>query len=474
MDLNNLKYIHFTGIKGVGLTALALCAQDLKIKISGSDTAEKFVTDAILKTRGIAYQIGFSPSHIAANCYAQPANSLLVYTAAHQGAHNPEVIAAQKAKIPILNHGAALGLFMQDKAGISVCGVGGKTTTSAMIATILDLANLKPSYAIGVGNIPGLGAPGRYQTGSKYFVTEADEYFAAPPVDNTPKFLYQHPEVIVATNISYDHPDVYDSFVATQQAFLKFFAHLPADGVLVACADNPDTLAIAKLSGKNLVTYGSHPQSDFRLKNYHFTDSKTLFRLSYQGIDQDYVLNVPGRFNVLNAIAAIAVATHLGIDQPTCVRALKEFTGTMRRFEILGKVNNITVVDDYAHHPSEIAATLKAAKDWFPTSRIIAVFQPHTFSRTKALFNEFTRSFASSDEVIFLPIYASARETADPEVSSQKLCQETSKFHPRVSYQESPDTLIKYLKQTVSPSDVILTLGAGDIFLLGPKLLAEL
>ena len=473
MNLKSLKHVHFTGIKGVGLTSLALCAQDLGIKTSGSDLEEEFVTDAILKKRNIHWKIGFSPQNIPSPVYDQPSKSLLIYTAAHNGPKNPEVVAAKKKGIPTLSHAQAVGLFMQDKIGISICGVGGKTTTAAMVAHILTEANLKPSFAIGVGNIPSLGTPGRFSKKGKHFVVEGDEYFAAPGFDDTPKFLYQHPEIIGVTNVSFDHPDVYKSFAATKKAYLKFFQTLPDNGVLVACADNKVSLETAKKSPANLTTYGFHPQADFRLKRYHIAAGKALFTLSYQGMDQDYVLQVPGRFNALNAAAAIAIASHLGLNQKVCVESLKKFAGTMRRFENLGTNHGLTIVDDYAHHPSQIKATLKAAQDWFPDQRIIAVFQPHTYSRTKALFDDFAQSFGDSDEVIFLPIYASSREVADPTISSQKLAQETSKHHPKASFQPRAN-LLQYLKDSTGQGDVILTLGAGDIFLLSQKLLKHL
>jgi len=460
----NIKSIHFTGIKGVGLTALALIAQDLNIKVTGSDLSETFVTDNILKSRNINWQTGFSTDHVP------PKTDLLIYTAAHNGPDNPEVKFAQKQNINTLSYAQALPLFAQDKLTIATCGVGGKTTTAAMIATILDVANLNPSFAIGVGNIPSLGSPGKFNQKGKHFITEADEYFAAPGFDDTPKFNYLNPQIIAVTNIEYDHPDVYSSFSDTKKAYQHFFQKLPPTGLLVANADNPHTLKLSKTSGKKVVTYGTHPHSDFKITKVHTAAEKTLLTLSYQNVDSHYVLKVPGKFNALNAAAAIAVATFLGIDQATCAKALKTFTGTMRRFQNLGTKNNITVIDDYAHHPQEIKATLKAAKTWFEGRRLITVFQPHTYSRTKALFQEFSQSFADADQVIFLPIYSSAREKANPSVSSQKLAQATAKYHNNALYKPDSD-LLPYLKKIQKHGDVILTLGAGDIFQLAKKLL---
>lgn len=474
MNINKIRHIHFTGIKGVGLTSLALCAQDLGISISGSDVDEVFVTDEILKTRHLNYKTGFSPKNIPSALYDQPSSSLLIYTAAHNGPNNPEVKAAKNKGIKTLSHAEAVGLFMQGKIGISVCGVGGKTTIASMVAAILEKANLKPSFAIGVGNINSLGVPGKYNQHGKYFVTEADEYFAAPGVDDTPKFLYQHPEIIAVTNIEYDHPDVYESFTDTKKAYSKFFSNLPKEGIIVAFADNQNTLKLTKRSGKTLVTYGSHPRADFLLKSSIITENKQLVILMHKGVQQEYVLSIPGKFNAFNAMAAIAIATHLGIDHRTCSTALKKFTGSMRRFQVLGSTNGVTIVDDYAHHPGEIKVTLKAAKDWFPGQRIVAIFQPHTYSRTKALFSQFSQSFVDADEVILLPIYSSAREAIDPDISGKKLAEAVKKVHPSASYQENSADLLKYLKENSTQNDVIMTMGAGDISLLGKKLLTNL
>ncbi len=456
LKIENIKHIHFTGIKGVGLTALACCAQDLKIKISGSDTKEKFVTDSILKKRKIDWTIGFDPKNVPSKT-------------AHQGSKNPQVLHAKKSKIPTLNYAQALRLFMEPKISISLCGVGGKTTTAAMLAQILTQANLNPSYLVGCGSIDPLGSPGAYQQNSKYFIAEADEYFADPGKDDQPKFLYQSPQIIGVSNIEYDHPDVFKSFADTQKAFLEFFNKLPANGNLVAFADNKDTMFLSRASKKNLITYGSHPQADFQVTSYHVADQKAIFTLKYQDMSQEYCLQVPGKFNAFNASAAIAIATQLGISQPICQKALKQFKGTSRRFQLLAQTNDITVVDDYAHTPHEIQATLEAAKQWLPGKRIVAIFQPHTFSRTKSLLPEFAQSFNHADQAIILPIYASAREAKDPQVNSQLLTEKIKNYNSQVQYIASDDQLLNYLSANIKPFDIVLFMGAGDIFLKAQK-----
>lgn len=421
------SHIHFTGIKGVGMTALALCAQDLGIKITGSDVNEPFVTDAVLKRRKINWQIGFAPSHVP------PATSLLVYTAAHQGSRNPQVQAAIDRGIPVFHHAQALGQLMRGKIGISVCGVGGKTTTAAMLSHILDRLGAHPSFAIGVGDIPSLGAPGRYDKQGKYFIAEADEYTADPAKGFVPRFAYQHPQIIICTNIEFDHPDVYADLDHTKTVFVDFFNQLPTDGLLLINADSPINQSILP-----------------RLK------------VKYQ----TYL----GQFNQANATAAIKAAAYLGFDPGKAAVALEDFTGTKRRFERIAAAGDVLLYDDYAHHPREIQAALAAAKNNWPDRQLIAIFQPHTYSRTKALFIEFSRSFTVANEVIFLPIYASARETPDPAVSSLKLAQATpgSFFAPT-----APD-LLQYLTAHLSPPAVIFTLGAGDIFLLHDQIITAI
>ena len=430
MDFLSATNIHFTGLKGVGMTALALIAQDLKVKVSGSDVDDVFVTGPILKTRRLKAKIGFSPDHIP------PKTDLLVYNAAHQGSNNPEVKAAQHRNIPVLSHAQALGQAMQGKLGVSVCGVGGKTTTASMLSHILNRLNAHPSFCIGVGNIRSLKAPGRYDHQGKHFVAEADEYLG--------RFMYQTPRVIICTNIEFDHPDVYQNLDQTKAAFLHFFNRLPQDGLLLISANSATNREVISQLKVNYQTYTRDPN----LK-----------------------LNLPGDFNQANATAAVAAAGFLGFDKTKAAATLKDFTGTHRRFEKIAAItDNLLLYDDYAHHPKEISATLQAAKAYFPGHQIVAIFQPHTYSRTQALFSEFASSFTAADKVVFLPIYASARETPDPAISSLKLSQAT----PGSAFAPDTPNLLQYLKANLTPPAVIFTLGAGDIFLLHDQIITSL
>lgn len=457
INLSKIKRIHFTGIKGVGMTALALCAKDLGIKVSGSDIGEYFVTDETLKRAGINWQVGFSPNNLS-----NP--DLLVFTAAHEGEKNVEVIEAKRQGIPVLSHGQALGIFMEGKTGISVCGVGGKTTTASMIATIFEETSLHPSFAIGVGNIDSLGTPGRYDKKGKYFIAEADEYFASPQ-DSTPRFFYQNPKIIVVTNIEFDHPDVYKNLDQTIETFQKFIKRIPSDGLIVACIDNPNVEKLLQLTKVPMETYGFSPRATWQITSINQSKRKTKFSLKHKDlIINNLTLSVPGRFNVRNATASLIVASFCGIPMNKIKKGLAKFKGTKRRFEFIKEVGKIKLFDDYAHHPTEIKATLKAAKSWFRGERIIAIFQPHTYSRTKALLFEFSKSFADADKVYIVPIYASAREKNNLGMSGEKLTKEIKKHHPNVNFIMDRTELIEKLKEEAKKGGVVFTLGAGDIF----------
>jgi len=456
--LKKVKRIHFTGIKGVGMTALACCARDLGIKVSGSDVAEIFVTDKVLKQQKIAWKIGFSAAHL------RPRPDLVITTGAHEGLKNPEVLAAAQQKIPVLTQGQALGEMMAGKEGISVCGVGGKTTTSAMIATVLSFGQRYPSYAVGVAAIDPLGPGGKFDKGRE-FVAEADEYANSPAVDNRPKFSFQKPKIIVVTNIEYDHPDIYQDFNQTQKAFTAFFTGLSKDGLLVACADNQNTWETVKDLGVNRQTYGFYSKADWQITKSFFGLGQTIFSLAYQGVIIDDVkIKVPGRFNVLNATAAFAVATHLGLDARVIKAGLANFGGTKRRFEFIGQAKGIKLYDDYGHHPNEIKEILLAAKKWFPQNRLLVVFQPHTYSRTKALLADFAKAFGLADLVVITDIYSSARETDNLGMNGEVLTQEIKKYQNDVVYQPGEAQVAAFLGQRALPGDVIITVGAGSIF----------
>ncbi len=457
IDFKKIKSIHFTGIKGVGMSALALCCRDLGIKISGSDLAEIFVTDELLKRSNIKWQVGFSDQHVGKV-------DLLVYTGAHKAEKNIEVVAAQKKNIPAISHAEALGILMNQKKGISVCGVGGKTTISAIIATILTKVGLHPSFAIGVGDIQSLKTSGRFDNKGEYFIAEADEYCVSPSC-RRPRFSYQKPQIIVIPNIEFDHPDVFKNLDHTIQIFKEFVETLPKNGLLIACVDNENIRKLLRLVKVPVETYGFSKKADWQIRNYQQWKEKTIFTLKGEKEEiKNIQLLIPGKFNCLNAVGAIVAARFLDISSKEIKKAISFFQGTKRRFEFIAQVKGIKLYDDYAHHPLEIKSTLKAAKDWFSNKRIFVIFQPHTFSRTKKLFKDFSQSFSDASGVIFTDIYPSAREKKDLSISSELLARETRKGHQSVFYSPSKEEILDYLKKTVKKGDIIFTMGAGDIF----------
>ena len=409
--ITKAKNIHFVGIKGIAMASLAVWAKEAGKIVTGTDVGEQFPSDEVLTTAGISFDVGFDPKHID-----QYKPDLVVYTGAHGGRDNEEVQHAAKKGIALLPHGKALGLAMEGHRQITVAGSHGKTTVTAMIAMILAKAGLDPSYAIGSGMISGLGLPGHFGRG-EWFVAEGDEYVTDPGHDQTPRFLWQKPEILVITNIDLDHPDVYPDLDSIAAAF--------------------DRLA---------------------------SQSKTVITTRDLSLDTDTVkLLVPGVHNQLNARLAIAAAKRSGVSDGQARAALEGFGGAKRRFEKIGEKDGILFYDDYAHHPAEIAATLAAARGVFPKNRIIAIFQPHTYSRTKALMDEFAHSFGDGDVIILTDIYASAREHDTMGITGETLAHETKKYHENVQFAATKHDVKTYLFSILTSGDIVFFMGAGDI-----------
>ena len=419
-QLKQAKRIYFVGIKGVAMAALAIWAKEAGKIVAGSDVAEEFPTDEELKKAEIDVHEGFEEAHLVA---FKP--DFVVYTGAHGGRENPQVVYAKEHDIPSLPHGQALGLAMNGKRQISVAGSHGKTTTSAMIATILAETGLDPSYAIGCGSIRGLGAAGHAGKGD-WFVAEADEYVTDPGHDLTPRFLWLKPEVLAVTNIDYDHPDAYPDLPAVQKAFIA----LQKQSTVTFISAEDEASSVLKKAG-NVVTFGL---------------SEKLNTLKLQ---------IPGRHNMLNAAAAAAVCEHIGIEWEVIKQGLERFGGTKRRFEKLGEFRGALIYDDYAHHPKEIEVTIAAFRDKFPKRRLVVVFQPHTYSRTKALLRDFAQAIGKADISLVTDIYASARETQKEEGLAWKL---------GGVYTPTKKDVSGWLAKECKTDDVVVFMGAGDIY----------
>ncbi len=460
------QHIHFVGIKGVGMAPLTIIAKEARFVVSGCDIADEFITDPILRKANISPLTGFSKDHLAGV-------TLVVTTGAHDGFDNPEVQAAKNMGIRVIAQGEAVGLFMEGtilgkrrQIGISVAGTHGKTTTTAMIATVLSHTGADPSYVVGTGTIPSLQSSGHFGRG-KYFVAEADEYATEPVYDMTPKFLWQHPKIAVFTNIEHDHPDVYLTVDAMRKAFLRFAKQLPEDGVLIACGDDPQLQKLFAEYGKRKVTYGLSPKNDCVIQRVRISASQMFFWLEAYGVSLgEFMVGVTGEHNALNAAACVLVGMELGLSMDSIKKTLREFVGTKRRLEYVGQLSSgATVYDDYAHHPTEIKKTLLALRSMYPKKHIVGIFQPHTFSRTKTLFREFVRAFDQADAVIVNDIYPSLREQPDPTISSRILVAEMNPIHKDVLYLPELSDVVEYLEQKRFRSDsIIVIMGAGDIY----------
>lgn len=415
------KRVYFVGIKGVGMSALAIWANETGKVVAGSDASGEFPTDEALKKAAVTVHEGFDGEHL---WRFHP--DLVIYTGAHGGAQNPQVAQAKAAGIVALPHGKALGDAMAGKRQISVAGSHGKTTTSAMIATVLTYAGLDPSYAIGCGSIRGLGAAGHAGKG-EWFVAEADEYVTDPGHDATPRFLWQRPEVLVVTNIDFDHPDAYADLSAVQDAFVLLQKQQVGRKITIINADDPASSVLHR--GRRIGVFRGE-------------------------LPFPVALQVPGQHNVYNAAATAAACAALGIEREVIKRGLEAFGGTKRRLERLGEAGGAFVYDDYAHHPREIEATVAAVREMHPNRRVVIVFQPHTFSRTKALMEGFRAALQKADVAIVTDVYPSARETNQEEGLSRLL---------GGYYAPTRDAVTAALRRIIRAGDVVLFMGAGDI-----------
>ena len=459
--MKTIRKIHFVGIKGVGMTPLAIIAKEAGMEVSGSDIEEEFITGELLKKAGIVPFIGFSPSHLTSGSTKNGDVDMVITTGAHGGFNNIEVLEAKRKRIKVITQGEAVGVFMdgaifeRKQVGISVTGTHGKTTTTAMVATILKTCGLDPSFVIGTGNILSLGSSGHFGQG-KYFVAEADEYMTEPNFDKTIKFMWQHPKIAVITNIEFDHPDAYKSLDETRERFLEFANQLPKDGVLITCGDDPQVKKLlSEFRGRKL-TYGISSDNDFVVDEI------------LKGVD----LSVFGDHNRLNATAAFIVGLEVGLSKEKIKKSITAFKGSKRRSELVGILKSgATLYDDYAHHPTEIQKTLKAFREKFPNSKIVCIFQPHTYSRTKSLFEQFSSSFIDADTVILTKIYSSLREKPDLTVSMPDLAKKIefngkkSLFLPKLS------DVVEYINnQSFDRNVILITMGAGDVYKISEKL----
>ena len=446
-----VKHIHFVGIGGAGMSGIAEVLVNLGYEVSGSDLSRNAVTDR-LQALGARIAIGHDAANIAG------ANAVVVSTAVRSD--NPEVLAARHNGVPIVQRAVMLAELMRLKQGIAIAGTHGKTTTTSLVASVLAAGGLDPTFVIG-GRLISAGANARLGTGD-FIVAEADESDAS--------FLNLYPVIEVITNIDADHMDTYGhDFARLKQAFIEFTQRLPFYGSAVVCVDDPNVRQIIPFISKPVVRYGLSPDAQVRAEDIDARDGRMHFTVIREGrAPLPVVLNMPGLHNVQNALAAIAIATDLGVSDDAIQLALAEFNGVGRRFQRYGEVpsadgGQYTLIDDYGHHPVEMAATIAAARGAFPGRRLVLAFQPHRYTRTRDCFDDFVNVLSTVDALVLTEVYAAgeaAIATANGDALSRAL-RAVGKVDPVfvATVDDVPDALAKVARN----GDVVITMGAGSI-----------
>ncbi|AXA36122.1 MAG: UDP-N-acetylmuramate--L-alanine ligase [Candidatus Sumerlaea sp.] len=462
--------IHFVGIGGIGMSGIAHLLLEAGEAVSGSDVKESQQTRE-LAAKGARIYIG----HAAENVHG--AREVVVSSAIRPT--NPEIIEARRLGIPIRHRSEKLAELLDARRGITIAGTHGKTTTSSMAATLLATAGLNPSYAVGgVINTADSNAAGG---GSEWFVAEADE--------SDGSLVNFHPEIAIITNVELDHTDYYENLEQVYNVFLAHLKNIKAGGSVVACVDDPGVREVLSRAGLSLPLQSgcSRLPNDVRVMGYGTTEEAELraegiesngFGYTYTAVQNGerlgrFSLNVPGQHNVLNSLAVIALGRIVGLDTETIARGIAAFRGVRRRFQVIAKTEQVTIVDDYAHHPTELKATLAAARS-LHAGRIVAIFQPHRYSRTQSLAREFGAAFHDADVVVLTDIYP-ASEDPIAGVTSELILQALAEnHHPAAFYVGSLEAAEEFVAANVRPGDMILTLGAGDITKCGPSLARRL
>lgn len=444
--LNTVEHVHFIGIGGYGMSAIARVMLEMGYTVTGSDVAAQDLTEK-LAAKGAKIYIG----HTAGNVQGA---DLVVYSTALAG-DNVERVEAEKQGIPILHRSQMLARLLNSRNGVAVAGAHGKTTTSSMIALVMEECNYDPTYIIG-GEIMNVGTNAKAGKGD-YVVAEADE--------SDGSFLQYHPTLAIVTNIEADHLENYGGdFAKLKQAYVRFLNQVKEGGKAIVCADDETLQEMLPTVKGEYITYGIDRQADYTATDVVLGDRKVNFTFCYQGVPLGPIeLSVPGRHNVYNAMATVITCMQAGIPFYAIQGAIKLFRGAKRRFQVLGEVNDILVIDDYAHHPTEIQATIQAAKA--TGKRIVAVFQPQRYSRTFFLLDQFSRAFADADEVIITDIYSPAGEKQIEGVHSAKLVELIVQNSNRnTKYIPTKEEVLSYLSDSVRPGDLVITMGAGDIW----------
>ncbi len=452
--MDPINKIHFVGIGGIGMSGLAEIMHKQGYKITGSDRSLSEITEH-LSSMGIVCHEGHDAKNV--DC------DLLVYTAAASD-DNPEIMEARRRGIPTIKRAALLGEFVRTKKGIAVSGTHGKTTTTAMIGMMLEHAGLNPTIFVG-GILRGLKTNAKWGSG-EYVVVEADEYDRS--------FLELQPFISVINNIESDHLDCYRDLDDIMETFKRFADQTSIFGAVLVNTDDPNARGVMNQLSKRTRSFGLNERAFIRAANTQQVQDRTMFDVICGEKALGRVeLHLSGEHNVKNALACIGVGIELNIPFAKIAQSLAMFEGTSRRFEILGTAKGITWIDDYAHHPTEIRATLRGARRGWPKQRILAVFQPHLYSRTRDYLKDFAASFSDADAVLLTDIYA-AREKPIEGITGQTLFLETKKNHPHVSYVADKNDLLNEILRTAADGDLVITMGAGDITHVGRSALTKL
>lgn len=487
LDMQDLsgRTVYLIGIKGTGMTALLEILLFYGAHVLGSDVSETFYTDAILQKHHIDVRTPFSVKNIE-----QVNPDLVIYSSAYTASNNEEYAFCKEHNFTMISYTEALGEISRNRFSCGVAGVHGKTTTTAMIGTILQELNLPATVLTGsaVANFSGSCTMIK---GKQYFVAETCEYKR--------NFLHFFPNKIILTSVESDHEDYYPTYEDILSAFMQYVERLPAFGELIYCADDPGAKKVAQYVFSNrpdlvFTPYGETASGEFCVTYKGVKDGRQIFSL--QGFAGEFSLNIPGKHNVLNATAAIALAVQLirtekqkgssiskgkdseqglSIEDVGAIRkGIAHYAGMKRRGEIVGEPGGILIMDDYAHHPTAIRTTLHGLKEYYAGRRIIVDFMSHTYSRTKALLDEFSRAFNDADIVILNKIYASARENNDNDVTGETLFEKTKKHHKKVFYYAEPSDACSFVLSLLKPGDIFITMGAGDNWKLGIMVLENL
>jgi len=445
VEFRNFQRIHLVGIGGIGMSGIAEVLLTLGYSVSGSDTKPSQTTERLQNLGATIYE-----GHKASN--VEGAHVVVISSAIKS--ENPEIVEAHKRKIPVIPRAEMLAELMRLKYGIAVAGAHGKTTTTSMVASVLTAAHLDPTFVVG-GKLNQAGTTARLGKG-EYFVVEADE--------SDRSFLYYAPVVAVVTTIDREHLDQYSSLEEIQSVFVEFVNRIPFYGAAILCLDEPNVQAIIPSVKRPIITYGTSTQADLVISDISMEGLGSEFRLTYKGDDLGMfnLIHPPGIHNVRNAAAAAAVALYLNVPSDLIREGLAKFTGVGRRFDIKGVVADVTVIDDYGHHPAEIRATLDAARGC-KFNRLLVLFQPHRFTRTQHLWDDFTKAFNQADILVLTDIYA-ASENPIPGITSEALAAAIREAgHKNVHYFRTMQDGIEFLLKRARPADAILTIGAGNV-----------